>query len=190
MLPVVADEKVGALTAVSMVALPDELLQHIFKQACNDACNVLDPRAAVALSRASHGIRAAAQALLPQLKAYHQAAAALCLKTCTPGRQTTSNHTRPPPLLLPEASTQQFRECLKWACPNSVPQQLSCTTRARLPNWRIRRITWVDPKHTPTSTHTHLWRRVHKAAHVGARCPVRGLRNGPRDPREAPLSSH
>ena len=65
---------------VSMVALPDELLQHIFKQACNDACNVLDPRAAVALSRASHGIRAAAQALLPQLKAYHQAAAALCLK--------------------------------------------------------------------------------------------------------------
>ena len=65
---------------VSMVALPDELLQHIFKQACNDACNVLDPRAAVALSRASHGIRAAAQALLPQLKAYHKAALALCLK--------------------------------------------------------------------------------------------------------------
>ena len=65
---------------VSMVALPDELLQHIFKQACNDACNVLDPRAAVALSRASHGIRAAAQALLPQLKAYHKAAVALCLK--------------------------------------------------------------------------------------------------------------
>jgi len=65
---------------VSMVALPDELLQHIFKQVCNDVCNMIDPRAAVALSRAGHRMRAATQALLPQLKAYHEAAAALCLK--------------------------------------------------------------------------------------------------------------
>ena len=37
--------------AVSMVALPDELLQHIFKQACNS----LEPRPAVYLSSASTG---------------------------------------------------------------------------------------------------------------------------------------
>ena len=65
---------------VSIVTLPDELLQHIFKQVCNDVCNMIDPRAAVALSRAGHRMRAATQALLPQLKAYHEAAAALCLK--------------------------------------------------------------------------------------------------------------
>ena len=48
---------------VSIVALPDELLQHIFKQVCNDVCNMIDPRAAVALSRAGHRMRAATQAL-------------------------------------------------------------------------------------------------------------------------------
>ena len=56
---------VDALPAVSgvgsMVALPDELLQHIFKQ----ACNVLDPGVAVALSSASNELRTATQALLP-----------------------------------------------------------------------------------------------------------------------------
>ena len=43
-------------------------------------CNVLDPRHAVALSSASHELRTATQALLPQLKADHEAATALCLK--------------------------------------------------------------------------------------------------------------
>ena len=35
-----AANEVDALPVASMGALPDELLQHIFKQ----ACNVLDPR--------------------------------------------------------------------------------------------------------------------------------------------------
>eukprot|EP00964_Phaeocystis_antarctica_P097074 scaffold63262_cov64-Phaeocystis_antarctica.AAC.1 len=71
-----AADEVDALPAVSMVALPNELLQHIFKQ----ACNVLEPRVAVALSSASHGLWASTQALLQQLRADHKAAAALCLK--------------------------------------------------------------------------------------------------------------
>eukprot|EP00964_Phaeocystis_antarctica_P097664 scaffold63748_cov65-Phaeocystis_antarctica.AAC.1 len=75
-----AADDVDALPAVSgvvsMVALPDELLQHIFKQ----ACNVLDPGLAVALSSASNELRTATQALLPQLRADHEAAAALCHK--------------------------------------------------------------------------------------------------------------
>ena len=62
--------------ASTVVALPDELLQHILKQ----EWNVLDPRAAVAFSSASHGLWAATQALLPQLKADHEAAAALSHK--------------------------------------------------------------------------------------------------------------
>ena len=75
-----AVDEVGALPAVSgavsMVALPDELLQHIFKQ----ACNVLDPGLAVALSSVSNELRTATQALLPQLRADHEVATALCLK--------------------------------------------------------------------------------------------------------------
>ena len=43
-------------------------------------CNVLEPRLAVALSSASHELRASTQALLPQLRTDHEAAAALCLK--------------------------------------------------------------------------------------------------------------
>eukprot|EP00964_Phaeocystis_antarctica_P055233 scaffold32489_cov63-Phaeocystis_antarctica.AAC.3 len=71
-LPVVS----GVSGAVSMVALPNELLQHIFKQACNS----LEPRLAVYLSSASNELRELMQALLQQLKADHEAAAALCLK--------------------------------------------------------------------------------------------------------------
>ena len=56
------------LEASTVVALPDELLQHILKQ----EWNVLDPRAAVAFSSASHGLWTATQALLPQLKADHE----------------------------------------------------------------------------------------------------------------------
>ena len=43
-------------------------------------CNVLDPRTAVYLSSASDELRTATEALLPQLRADHQVAAALCLK--------------------------------------------------------------------------------------------------------------
>ena len=43
-------------------------------------CNVLDPGSAVALSSVSNELRTATQAPLPQLKADHEAAAALCLK--------------------------------------------------------------------------------------------------------------
>ena len=70
-----ADDE-DALPAVSMVALPDELLQQIFRQ----ACNVLEPRQAVALSSASHGLWALTQEGRQQLRADHEAAAALCLK--------------------------------------------------------------------------------------------------------------
>ena len=70
-----ADDE-DALPAVSMVALPDELLQHIFRQ----ACNALEPRRAVALSSASHGLWAVTQEGRQQLRADHEAAAALCLK--------------------------------------------------------------------------------------------------------------
>ena len=43
-------------------------------------CNVLEPRVAVFLSSASNELWTATQALLPQLRADHEAAAALCLK--------------------------------------------------------------------------------------------------------------
>ena len=43
-------------------------------------CNVLEPRTAVYLSSASNELRELTQALLPQLRADHEAAAALCLK--------------------------------------------------------------------------------------------------------------
>ena len=77
MLPVVADEKVGALTAVSMVALPDELLDHVVRQTYYSP---LQPRLLVYLSSASRGLGASMQALLRQLKADHAAATALCSK--------------------------------------------------------------------------------------------------------------
>ena len=72
--PAADDEDV--LPAASMVALPDELLQHIFRQ----ACNALEPRHAVALSSASHGLWAVTQEGRQLLKADHEAAAILCLK--------------------------------------------------------------------------------------------------------------
>ena len=43
-------------------------------------CNVLEPRVAVYLSSASNELRTATQALLPQLRADHEAATALCCK--------------------------------------------------------------------------------------------------------------
>ena len=43
-------------------------------------CNVLEPRVAVYLSSANNELRTATQALLPQLRTDHEAAAALCHK--------------------------------------------------------------------------------------------------------------
>ena len=84
-----AADEVDALPAASMVALPDELLQHIFRQ----ACNVLEPRRAVALSSASHGLWAVTQEGRQQLRADHEAAAALCvmvwMRSCKELREAT-----------------------------------------------------------------------------------------------------
>ena len=74
--PAVADEKVGALTAV-LVALPDELLHLVVRQTYYSP---LQPRLPVYLSSASRGLRASLQAPLQQLKADHAAATALCSK--------------------------------------------------------------------------------------------------------------
>ena len=74
-----AAEQVDALPAASMVALPDELLRHIFRQ----ACSVLEPRCAVALSSASHGLWALTQEGRQQLKADHEAATAAAEVNCT-----------------------------------------------------------------------------------------------------------
>ena len=52
-------DEVDALPAASMVALPDELLKHIFL--FRQACNVLEPRISVTLSSASHGLWALTQ---------------------------------------------------------------------------------------------------------------------------------
>ena len=59
-----------------LLELEDDLLSIIFGQLCNP----LEPRLAVALSSASCGLQALTQALRQQLKADHEAAAALCLK--------------------------------------------------------------------------------------------------------------
>ena len=57
-------------------------------------CNVLDPGVAVALSSVSNELRTATQPLLPQLRADHEVAAALCrkvgLRSCKELREATS----------------------------------------------------------------------------------------------------
>ena len=71
-----ADEVDALLPAVSVVALPNELLQHVFGR----LCNVLDPGIAMSFGSVSNGLRTATQALQQNLKTDHEAAAALCLK--------------------------------------------------------------------------------------------------------------
>eukprot|EP00964_Phaeocystis_antarctica_P065368 scaffold39432_cov67-Phaeocystis_antarctica.AAC.2 len=61
---------------MALVALSGDEQRIVFTQ----LCNVLDPGLAVALSSASNELRTATQGLLPQLRADHEAAAALCLK--------------------------------------------------------------------------------------------------------------
>ena len=59
-------------------------------------CNVLDPLLAVALSSVSNELRTATQALLQHLRAYHEAAAALCrkvgLRSCKELREAKEFH--------------------------------------------------------------------------------------------------
>ena len=72
-----AADQMGALLAISMDALPNELLQHILGQLWNP----LEPSSAVYFSSASSGLRLLlTPALLQQLRADHEAAAALCHK--------------------------------------------------------------------------------------------------------------
>ena len=61
---------------MALAALSGDEQRILFTQ----LCNVLDPGLAVALSSASNELRTATEALLQQLKADHEAAAALCLK--------------------------------------------------------------------------------------------------------------
>merc|ERR1740139_1975033 len=66
---------------------------------CVQLCNVLEPRLAVALSSVSRELREATQAQRQQLRAGHEAAAALCLKVGMRGCKE-----------LREATVVQWRE--------------------------------------------------------------------------------
>ena len=61
---------------MALLALDDDALGVVFK----GLCNVLEPRVALALSSACHGLWALTQALRQQLRADYEAAVALCLK--------------------------------------------------------------------------------------------------------------
>eukprot|EP00964_Phaeocystis_antarctica_P140397 scaffold105264_cov63-Phaeocystis_antarctica.AAC.2 len=61
---------------MALLSLSGDEQRIVFTQ----LCNVLDPRLALDLSSASHELRELTQALLQQLRADHEAAAALCLK--------------------------------------------------------------------------------------------------------------
>ena len=62
--------------AMALAALSGDEQRILFTQ----LCNVLEPRTAVYLSSVSNELRTATQALQQQLRADHEAAAALCLK--------------------------------------------------------------------------------------------------------------
>eukprot|EP00964_Phaeocystis_antarctica_P110549 scaffold74900_cov70-Phaeocystis_antarctica.AAC.2 len=72
----VVDTQLATDVLPAIPILPDEILAHIGRQAYNP----LEPRLTVYFSSASNGLRTATQALLQQLRADHEAAAALCLK--------------------------------------------------------------------------------------------------------------
>eukprot|EP00964_Phaeocystis_antarctica_P026346 scaffold14840_cov66-Phaeocystis_antarctica.AAC.5 len=78
--------------AMALLSLSGDEQRILFTQ----LCNVLDPRTAVYLSSANHELRELTQALLPQLRADHEAAAALCfkvgLRSCKELREATSVH--------------------------------------------------------------------------------------------------
>ena len=78
-LPQVSPHDLGAVVpgaAMALSKLSGDEAGIVFVQ----LCNVLEPRVAVALSSASNELRMATQALLPQLRTDHEAAAALCRK--------------------------------------------------------------------------------------------------------------
>ena len=85
---------------MALLALNDDALGVIFE----GLRNTLDPRVFVDLSGASKGLRALTQALLQQLKADHEAAAALCLKV---GLQL---------LKAGSATPKELREAKKFTC--------------------------------------------------------------------------
>ena len=85
---------------MALLALNDDALGVIFE----GLRNTLDPRVFVDLSGASKGLRALTQALLQQLKADHEAAAALCLKV---GLQL---------LKAGSATPKELREAKKFKC--------------------------------------------------------------------------
>ena len=66
---------------MALPTLSEDEQRIIFSQ----LCNVLDPGVAVAFSSASKELRELMQALVQQLRADHEAAAALCLKLGIPG---------------------------------------------------------------------------------------------------------
>ena len=68
--------RAAGTAAMALVALSGDEQRILFTQ----LCNVLDPVLAVALSSTCNELRMATQALLPQLRADHEAATALCLK--------------------------------------------------------------------------------------------------------------
>ena len=61
---------------MALAALSGDAQGVVFTQ----LCNVLDPGGAVALSSVSNELRTTTKRLLPQLKADHEVATALCLK--------------------------------------------------------------------------------------------------------------
>ena len=77
---------------MALVALSDDALGVVFE----GLRNTLDPRVLLALSSASKGLRALTQALLQQLRADHEAAAALCfkvgLRSCKELREAKAVH--------------------------------------------------------------------------------------------------
>ena len=73
------DEVDALLPAVSMVALPNDLLQIIIQDVFKRSAR-LDPRDAVAFGSVSKELRTATQELQQQLQANHQVATALCVK--------------------------------------------------------------------------------------------------------------
>ena len=77
----------AARAAMALSKLSGDEQRILFTQ----LCNVLEPRTAVYLSSANNELRTATQALLPQLRADHEAAAALCrkvgLRSCKELRQ-------------------------------------------------------------------------------------------------------
>ena len=62
--------------AMALSALSGDEAGIVFSQ----LCDALEPRIAVAFSSVSHGLREPTQAQRQQLRADHEAAAALCLK--------------------------------------------------------------------------------------------------------------